>query len=91
MKEKQDRKVKVMSCANVSIQREHVVEEEAAVPMVALELVFPTLIIDAKEKQKIVRIDIPGTFLHANNHDYVIMKMNGSLAELMVKTDPKIY
>ena len=36
-------------------------------------------------------IDIPGAFFHANNDDYVIMKMNGLLAELMVKTDPKIY
>ena len=35
-------------------------------------------------------INIPGAFLHADNKDYVIMKMNGSLAELMVKTDPKI-
>ncbi len=37
------------------------------------------------------RIDIPGAFLHADNEDYVIMKMNGLLAELMVKTGPKIY
>ncbi len=38
-----------------------------------------------------VTIDIPGAFLHAENEDYVIMKMNGTLAELMVKTDPKLY
>ncbi len=47
--------------------------------------------IDAKEKQEVVTIDIPGAFLHADNKDYVIMKMNGLLAELMVKTDPKMY
>ncbi len=29
--------------------------------------------------------------LHPNNKDYIVMKMNGSLAKLMVKTDPKIY
>jgi hypothetical protein len=50
-----------------------------------------TATIDAKEKQKVVRIDVPGAFLLANNEDYVVMKMNGSLAELMVKMDPKIY
>ena len=47
--------------------------------------------IDAKEKQEVVSIDIPGAFLRADNKDYVIMKMNGLLAELMVKTDPKMY
>ncbi len=36
-------------------------------------------------------IDIPGAFLHATNEDYVIMRMNGTLAELMAKTDPKLY
>ncbi len=47
--------------------------------------------IDAKEKQEVVSIDIPEAFLHADNKDNVIMKMNGLLAELMVKTDPKMY
>ena len=36
-------------------------------------------------------IDIPGAFLHADNKDYVIMKMVGMMAELMVKTNPKPY
>ena len=66
-------------------------KEEAAAPSVTLESVFVTATIDAKEKQKVVTIDIPGAFLHTNNEDYVVMKMNGSLAELMVRTDPKIY
>jgi hypothetical protein len=47
--------------------------------------------IDAKEKQEVVSIDIPEAFLHADNKNNVIMKMNGLLAELMVKTDPKMY
>ncbi len=50
-----------------------------------------TATINAKEKQKVVTIDIPGAFLHADNEDYAVMKMNGVLAELMVKMDPKIY
>ena len=36
-------------------------------------------------------IDIPGAFLRADNKDYVIMKMVGMMAELMVKTNPKPY
>ncbi len=57
------------------------------VPTVALESVVVTAIIDSKEKQKVVTVDIPGAFLHSNNEDYVIMKMNGLLAELMVKRE----
>jgi hypothetical protein len=68
-----------------------VAKEEAVAPTVALESVFVTATINTKEKQKVVTIDIPGVFLHANNEDYVVMKMNGLLAELMVKMDPKIY
>jgi hypothetical protein len=39
----------------------------------------------------VVTIDIPGAFLHADNDDYVIMKMVGMLVELMVKTNPRLY
>ncbi len=56
-----------------------------------LESVFITSTIDAKESRKVVTIDIPGVFLHANDDDYVIMKMVGTLAELMVKTNPRLY
>ncbi len=91
LKEKQDGNVKARSCANGSVQREHVAKEEAATPTVALESVFVTAAIDAKEKQKVVTIDVPGAFLHASNKDYIVMKINGLLAELMVKMDPKIY
>ncbi len=89
LREKQDGNVKARSCANGSVQREHVAKEEAAGPTIALESVFVTAIIDAKEKRKVVTIDIPGAFLHTNNDDYVIMKMNGSLAELMAKRTQK--
>jgi hypothetical protein len=53
--------------------------------------VFVTAAIDAKENREVVTIDIPGAFLHATNDDYVVMRMNGTLAELMAKTDPKLY
>ena len=56
-----------------------------------LDSVFITSTIDAKESRKVATIDIPGAFLHADNEDYVIMKLVGTLAELMVKTNPKMY
>jgi hypothetical protein len=91
LKEKRNGDVKARSYANGSVQQEHVAKEEAAFPTVGLESVFATAAIDAKENREVVRIDIPGAFLHANNKDYVAMRMNGTLAELMAKTYPKLY
>jgi hypothetical protein len=90
LRQKKNGAVKVRSCANGNPQREHITKEEAATPTVTLELVFLTLTIDAKENREVVTIDIPGAFLHVDNKDYVIMKMVGMLAELMVKTNPKM-
>jgi len=36
-------------------------------------------------------IDIPGAFMQAEMNDTVRVKMEGSLAELLVKIDPKLY
>jgi hypothetical protein len=54
-------------------------------------LVFVTSTIDAKENREVVTINIPGAFLHATNKDYIVMQMNGILAKLMAKMDPKLY
>ncbi len=89
LRQKKNGAVKARSCANGNPQREHIAKEEAAAPTVALE--FLTSTIDVKENREVVMIDIPGAFLHVDNEDYMIMKMVGMLAELMVKTNPKIY
>jgi hypothetical protein len=91
LKEKQNGTVNAQSCVNRSVQRLHVAKEEAASPMVALESIFVTSTIDARENREVVTINIPGAFLHAKNKDYIVMQMNGTLAELMAKTDPKLY
>ena len=82
--------MKARSCANGSVQQDHVAKEEAVSPTVALGLVFMTAAIDTR--REVVTIDIPGAFLHATNNNYVVMRMNGMLGELtMTKTDPKLY
>ncbi len=57
----------------------------------ALESVFVTSTIDARENRGVMMINIPGVFLHATNKDYVIMQTNGTLTKLMAKADPKLY
>ncbi len=87
MKEKKGNNIKARSSANGNPQREHIVKKVVAVPTVACESVFITSTIDANESRKVVTINIPGAFLHTYNEDYVVMKMVGMLAELMVKTN----
>jgi hypothetical protein len=91
IKEKRNGTVKAQSCANGSVQWDHTAKEEAALPTVALESVFVTAAIDARENREVVTVNIPGAFLHATNNNYVVMCMNRALVELMVKTDPKLY
>jgi hypothetical protein len=64
----------------------HVTKEEAASPTVALESVFVTSTIDNRENREVVTINIREAFLHPTNKD-----KNRTLAELMAKTDPKLY
>jgi hypothetical protein len=91
LKEKWNGDVKRRSCANRSVQQNHVAKEEGALPMVGLKSVFATAAIDTKENRGVVTIDIPGAFLHATSEDYVVMRIGGTLAKLMAKTDPKLY
>ena len=89
LKGKKSGAIKAKSCANGSVQRKHVAKEEtAAAPTAGLDSVFLASTIDAKEIRKVVTINIPGAFLHADNADYVIMKMVRTLAKLMVKMNP---
>ena len=69
LKQKQNEDVKARSCANGSVQQEHIAKDEVSLT-VALESVFTTATIDTKEKQEVVTVNIPGAFLHANNEDY---------------------
>ncbi len=57
----------------------------------ALKSVFVTSTIDARENREVVTINIPKAFHHATNEDYAVMQMNGTLAKLIAKTDPKLY
>ncbi|KAL3821708.1 hypothetical protein ACHAXA_003266 [Cyclostephanos tholiformis] len=53
--------------------------------------IFSQSTIFAHEQRDVATCDIPGAFLHADNPDYVLMRLDGILAELMVKVAPSIY
>jgi hypothetical protein len=91
MTEKRSGEVKARACANGSTQQQHIAKEEATAPTVTSDAIFVQATIYAHENCDTATCDIPGAFLQADNPDYVLMRLDGTLAELMVTVDPKIY
>ena len=89
--EKRNGEIKARACADGRPQRQHIAKEETASPTVNNDSLFALAAIDAYENRQVVTMDIPGAFLHATNDDFVVMRMTGTLAELMVKTSPSLY
>jgi hypothetical protein len=83
--------VKARGCADGSKQREHIPKEEATAPMVTSDAIFIQSTIFAHEGRDVATCDIPGAFLQVDNPDFVLMRLDGVLAELMVTIAPKIY
>ena len=89
--QKRTGEVKARGCADGSTQRNHVEKEEATAPTVMSDSIFIQSTIFAHEQRDVATCDIPGAFLHADNPDYVIMRLDGILAEQMAKVAPTIY
>ena len=47
--------------------------------------------IDATERRDVATVDLPGAFMQADMEDTVHMKLEGKMAELLVRCDPKLY
>lgn len=82
--EKRNGDIKARACANGKPQREHVAKDETTSPTVTNEANFALAAIAAHERRYVATMDLPGAFLHATNDSFVVMKMTGKLAELMV-------
>ena len=48
-------------------------------------------VIDAMEGRDVATVDIPNAFMQADMDDVVHMKLEGKMAELLVRIDPKLY
>eukprot|EP00957_Ditylum_brightwellii_P079751 6063882-Ditylum_brightwellii.AAC.1 len=60
-------------------------------PPVAIESFMLACIIDAEEKRNVATCDIPGAFMQADIDKTIHMKVEGTMAELLVKLDPQMY
>jgi Reverse transcriptase (RNA-dependent DNA polymerase) len=91
LKQKRNGTINGLGCADGQKQHEYTAKEDASSPTVAIEPVMLTSVIDTKENRDIETVDIPGAFMQADMDDIVHMKLEGKMAELLVKVDPKMY
>jgi hypothetical protein len=61
--EKKDQRIKARTCANGSIQRTYIVQDEAARPTDSTEAILLTGVIEAKGERDIMTADIPNAFV----------------------------
>ena len=48
-------------------------------------------VIDATEGRDVATVDIPGAFMQADMDETVHVKLEGTMAELFARLDPKMY
>jgi hypothetical protein len=60
-------------------------------PTVLTEALFLTAAINAHERRKVVTIDIPGAFMQCDINELIFVKLEGTMALLLVKMDPIKY
>jgi hypothetical protein len=91
LKKKRCGRIKGRGCADGRKQRLYKTKEEMSTPMVAIESLFLTCTIDAKERRTVVTTDIPGAFMQTDVDEVIHVRLEGPLALLLAKVDPKLY
>jgi hypothetical protein len=91
LKEKRCGLIKGRGCADGRKQRDYLTKEETSSPTVAIESVLLLCTIDVKERRNVATVDIPAAFMQTDMEDTVHTVLEGTMAELLVKLDPKLY
>jgi hypothetical protein len=84
-------RIKGRGCADGRKQRIYTAKEDASSPTVAIEALMLSCVIDAKENRDVATVDIPGAFMQADMDETVYMKLEGKIAELLVRINPGLY
>ena len=91
LKQKRSGQIKGRGCADGRKQCQYTGKEEKTSYTVATESVMLTSTIDAKEGRNVVTVDIRGAFMHSDQDETIHLRLQGTLADLLVKCDPKLY
>ena len=88
LKQKRCGKIKGRGCADGRKQRMYKSKEDTTSPTITTEALFLTCLTDAIENRYVVTCDVPGAFMHSDIDELVHLKLEGEIAELLVKVDP---
>eukprot|EP00957_Ditylum_brightwellii_P187874 14304964-Ditylum_brightwellii.AAC.1 len=84
-------RIKGRGCADCRKQRVYTPKDDMSAPTVATEALLLSCVIDTMGGRDEATVDIPGAFMKADVDDIVHMKIEGTIAELLTKLDPKMY
>ena len=90
LKQKRCGKIKGHGCADGRKQRMYKSKDETSSPTISTEALFITCLIDAMEGRCVVTCDVLGAFMQTDIDKLVHLKLEGEIAELLVKSGPLI-
>ena len=76
-------------CANGNKHKRYIPKEESASPVVSLESLLLSLLIDAKEKRDTATADVAGEFLKELMEDLVLIKLKNEEVKIMCDVNEK--
>ena len=91
IKQKRRGRIKAQGCVDGRKQRIHTMKQEASSPTVAIESLLLTCVIDVREHRDVAVVDIPGAFMQVDMDELIFMRVDGKMAEIMVRIDPQLY
>lgn len=89
LKEKRSGTIKGRGCAGGRPQRDYMSKKETSLPTVETEALLLTCTVDAV--RDVATCDIPGAFMQSNMKGKIVMKLEGVMAEAILKIEPKQY
>jgi Reverse transcriptase (RNA-dependent DNA polymerase) len=91
VKEKRCGTIKGRGCADGRKQWHYKTKEESSSPAVRTESLFLSCTIDAKKRRTEITCDVPGVFMQVYIDEVVHIRLEGALADLLIKVDPGLY
>eukprot|EP00957_Ditylum_brightwellii_P136918 10441808-Ditylum_brightwellii.AAC.1 len=84
-------RIKGRGCADSLKQCQNNHRDDASSPTVSTAALMLSCVIGAKESHNIVTLDVPNVFMQADMNKLVNMKIECSMAKLIVKIKPVLY
>ena len=87
LKQKRCGRIKARGCADGRKQRIYKSKEGPSSTTISMESLFLTCVIDVMERRHVITCDNPGAFMQADMDELIHVKLEGELAELLIKVN----